>query len=405
MKTSGEPEEDTHSALGREGRSQNKLDPSSKLEVETPHPLTAENIHALDRLGDQIDQAVERLRKEKDWGSAEVPLIQEMERLKQKIHQEAHAASPSGSITAGQGGSATLSPEVEKGLSELLRRHELVEKANKLDWQQIANGSAPASEIEGVQKLTRELEKQGGDVGQEAGRYAKEFDREMKRLKNPPQPYPQETASPKNNAQAPSPEAQGRVASSPAPIKNPEAALAPQATTAPQVASSATLPTSMPARKTPQPDFKSIEKFFLQLLKVLKWAFVIAVVAWAWLQIAKLLDRNPDSRGKPKKPNRIPATGVAVFRKMDFSKLAPHQEVVFRYHAFLEEMELRDLPKESHASPSLYCRRLSQKFPKAETELKVFTEIFSNVFYGQHEVSSKHLEAYRKAFDRLVNIS
>ncbi len=93
----------------------------------------------------------------------------------------------------------------------------------------------------------------------------------------------------------------------------------------------------------------------------------------------------------------------AMLNEIDAKNLKPRDEIIAKYHAFLDLMEWRNSPREMWCPPEIYCDDLSKTWPKQHNVFSTITQSFSNVYYGMQEPTPEEIKRFRGAFVELTS--
>jgi hypothetical protein len=159
-------------------------------------------------------------------------------------------------------------------------------------------------------------------------------------------------------------------------------------------------PESKP-EELPLDDWEKWKDYFLTFLKI------ASVCTFVFLLYKLIFKREAKSRDYSKALMNAKAREELLrrFRALEAERLSPRDEIIKKYHIFLEIMATYNVPKEIWVPPTEFSLQLKVRFQMFFKEIHGLTEIFSNTYYGSHNVNADVLNAYRSHFVRIFNLT
>ncbi len=138
--------------------------------------------------------------------------------------------------------------------------------------------------------------------------------------------------------------------------------------------------------------------------RLLHLGVILSCVGLGVFALVKLL--APSDGKKPRTGERIDRHQrrqvLQAFREIKEGELSVTEEIIRRYHLFLDVMKETKLHRESFMPPTNYYRVLKDSFPALEPQLRVITETFCDTLYGRIPVDPSRLKLYRDSIDSVV---
>ncbi len=168
--------------------------------------------------------------------------------------------------------------------------------------------------------------------------------------------------------------------------------------------STAPLPPPKPVEK-PKPFIS--EEFLKMLLKLWKPLVIGLGMVVIYLFIRKLIAKHDPEKLEKKRRRKLSREERNAFleklRNIERAKMSENEEVIARYHLFLELMALINFPKPESHPPEEFKDFLTPLFPKLQSPLTGVTDTFCDVYYGKWELKSGQMTKLRTDYESIVN--
>ena len=136
----------------------------------------------------------------------------------------------------------------------------------------------------------------------------------------------------------------------------------------------------------------------------LKPLVIILAAALVYYFITSLYRKvNLKSNPKRKMTRQERNAMEEMLHHLDQQKLSVREEIIKKYHLFVDFMKLTDHPKRDFVSALNYYEELEPKYPQLKPEMEYMTYAFCDVLYGDKDLQNSELVEYRKSVARLFH--
>lgn len=152
--------------------------------------------------------------------------------------------------------------------------------------------------------------------------------------------------------------------------------------------------------KPPKLELPKLDRWW-PLLKLLGFFFMIYVI---YVIASPFLQKNDERKAQEKKLSKKDKAKLRAFLKhtQETQYKNERDEVIRKYHAFLEVMEFIHRPRHESLPPEDFGEFLKQDLRRNLQELDSLTWGFSDVLYGDKELEPERMNHFRKSFNEMA---
>lgn len=304
------------------------------------------------------------------------------------------------------GGSAPIPPADLAKLQDILRSIDPARlpnsPADRQELQRQLDNLAHAPKIEDAPALQKQLEKAISQLGTTQARLpdAKALEEAVKQLaeiaQKSSQPHPSKALDDPAAARAPA----GGNPSAPPPKSESKPA------EEKKTESKKPEPKKPEEKKVEEPKPLVSEDFLDQLWAFLQTVWKPVLLLAGFLVIRLLLRRRDphslEKRRRPKIEAKLKRRLRLAAREIGRLGLSPAEEIVRRYHLFLEMMAAVEHERPAFLPPFEFHQQLRRFFPWLDLPMKNLTETFCDVYYGELEIPVEQVKRFRSCFNEVT---